>query len=122
MTEAKQGIKSMSVIELNDKPVTDQQPAEKAPVFAYKGTTYYIEKKPRVNLTLRYLKARRERGPVEAEMDFLPEILGDELMDVLISITDLSEEDFAAVAKKAAEITMGGLDKALGNSNSGPSN
>lgn len=105
---------NLDAIEKTDEPV------EMVDLFHLNGRTYQIEKKPKLNIALKFLKVRRERGELEAAAELLPDMIGDEAFTALSEYEGLTTEIFEHVATAAAKVTMGGLEKALGNSGSGP--
>jgi hypothetical protein len=108
----------MSVIEIN--PTAADQPVEMTDLFSLNGVTYQVPAKPRLNLALRYLKARRESGEMEAASLLLEQMVGGEGFDALMNYDDLTPEILEQVTTAAAKLAMGGLEKSLGNSHSGP--
>jgi hypothetical protein len=105
---------NLDAIEKTDEPV------EMVDLFQLNGRMYQIAKKPKVNVALKFLKLIREKNELEAAAMMLPEMIGDEAFGALADYDDLTPEILNQVAMAAAKVTMGGLEKALGNSNSGP--
>lgn len=103
-----------------DEMAVDEEPVEMVDLFQLNGRMYQIQKKPRLNIALKFLKMRREKGEMDAAAELLPDMIGEEAFSALAEYEGLKPEMLQQVAMAAAKVTMGGLEKALGNSGSGP--
>jgi hypothetical protein len=101
----------MSAIELKSVPSTEVETVE---LFAIDGVSYYIPKKPRVNIALRYLKMAREQGPDAASAYLLEALVGEEAYEALMNFDDLDSETLGAIAEAAQKYTLGGLEAPKG--------
>lgn len=106
-------------LNFDDQPKTDE-PTEAVHLFTLNGVEYTIPGKPRVNIALKYLKLARQKSEIEAAMHLLPSMIGEEAFDALTEYDDLTTDMLEKVCMAAAKVTMGGLEKSLGKSNSGP--
>lgn len=109
----------MTAINFDTQPVSTE-PVEMTDLFTLNGKTYRIPAKPRVNVALKFLRLMREKNELEAAAMLLPDMVGVEAFNALTEYEGLTDEMLAQVCQAAAKVTMGGLDKALGNSGSGP--
>lgn len=79
-------------------------------VFTIDGQEYFIPGKPRVSLSLRYMRNLRKHGQAYAEALFLEEALGEEAHEALIGYEDLTPEDLEKVVEIATKAAFGGLE------------
>lgn len=89
---------------------TEASPVETVELFSIDGKSYSIEKKPRVNVALKYLKIARNEGADAAGAFLLEKLLGEEAYEALLDYDDLTPENLAAIVEAAQKATLGDLE------------
>lgn len=94
------------VIEMESVPADTK--FEKVPVFSIDGETYFIDDKPRANLAVKFMWRMKTVGEEEASLELLPEVLGEDLMMVLMSYEGLTGKHLEAITEKVMTMVFGG--------------
>ncbi|MEU5448656.1 hypothetical protein [Streptomyces californicus] len=76
------------------------------PVFTLKGKTYSITDKPRANLALKSLWLMKTHGEDNAMAMIVPEVLGDELMAILMDHDGLTTEQLGDISKRVMQVVF----------------
>lgn len=96
----------------NRAPAAD---VEMVHIFTLNEKEYFIPKKPRINIGLKYLHAVKTKGQNEAGMDMLSDLLGEENYLALIGYDELTENDLMTVMAIASDAVFGQPTLAPGN-------
>jgi hypothetical protein len=88
-------------------------------LFELDGKTYQIPARPRVNLALKFLYKARTEGMEMAAAMLLVDLIGEEGFQALMDCDELEPDQLATIINAAQKVTMGGLEKALGESGAG---
>jgi len=88
---------------------------EEVPVFTIDGVTYSISNKPRANVALKMLWLMKTVGEEKAAAEIVPEVLGEELMLVLMDYEDLTNEDLQGVFARVQSIIFNQAEDEEGN-------
>lgn len=105
------------MIELKSAPGGD---TEMVDLFSVDGMVYQVARKPRLNVTLRYLGELRRRGEMFAGMQLLEDLLGEKGYTALMEYEGLTTENLNEVLMAAATLALGSLEAADPKSSSGP--
>jgi hypothetical protein len=107
-------------LEADSGPVEMQRPGddvtfEQIPVFTIDGTTYSISSKPRANVALKMMWLMKTVGEERAAAEIIPEVLGEELMLVLMDYQDLTNDDLKKVFERVQGIIFNQGEDEEGN-------
>ncbi len=80
---------------------------EQVHLFSIDGVDYFIPKKTRVNLGLKYLYQVKTEGESRAGANLLMDLLGDENYVALMNYEDLEEKDLMDIMDVAAKVVLG---------------
>lgn len=78
-------------------------------LFRLGGVDYTTTTRPRVALTLRYMRKVREVGESEANAYLLEEMIGTEAYETLMEYDDLTDEQFSGIMELIKKITVKAL-------------
>jgi hypothetical protein len=78
-------------------------------LFRLGGVDYMTTDRPRVALSLRYMRKVREVGEAEANAYLLEEMIGPEAYEALEEYDDLTTEQFADIMELVKKITVKAL-------------
>lgn len=96
-------------VQLNSK--NSDEAVEQVELFSIDGQSYYIPKKIKANLQLKYLKVLREEGELPATYVLLEGVLTPEGYQALMDYDDLSEDDLDNIMEIAQKIALGDLEE-----------
>lgn len=99
-----------SGIDFDAKTPDDSGSVDKVHIFTMHGQDYFIPRKPRIAVGLRYMKNIRTLGDAHAQAMFLEEVLGEEAYEALIAYDDLTADDLSRVVEIATSTVFGALD------------
>jgi hypothetical protein len=85
------------------------------PVFTLKGKTYTIADRPRANLALKSLWLMKTHGEDNAMAMIVPEVLGEELMTVLMDHDGLTTDQLGAISKRVMGLVFNQAQDDEGN-------
>lgn len=88
---------------------------DRIPLFSIDGVEYTIPAKPRMNVGLKYLWERRERGQDYAIPGLLMRLLGQEGFEALMDYDELDPEEFQQIVKLATGVTLGQIEVPKGS-------
>jgi hypothetical protein len=109
----------MSAVQLTSAPKSEGAVVEMIDLFSIDGVMYQMPAKPRVNIALQYLNDARTVGPEAAQMMLLEKMLGEKGYKALSEYDDLTADNLTEIMAVVQKHTMGALENAGGNSESG---
>ena len=99
--------KNTGPLQLTTDTETEHESVE---LFRIDDTPYTVQRRPRVNVSLRYLKMARTQGQETAIAYLLEAMLGEDGYEALCNYDDLTPEQFETVVKAAQDIALGGFN------------
>ncbi len=95
-------------------------PAKMIDLFEMDGVMHQIPAKPRINLVLRFLFQAKTLGEDMAAANLLESLIGTDGFAALVNYDDLEPDQFQQILAIAQKVSMGELERVMGESARGP--
>lgn len=89
---------------------TEVADVEQIELFKIDGKSFTIQNRPRINVSLKYLKNARTLGAEQAGAILLEDLLGAEAFDALCECDTLTTEEWNEIVALAQRITVGSVE------------
>lgn len=101
---------------------TSDAPVEMVDLFSIDGVVHQIPANPQVHLALQFLDDASKASYLEAQVQLMKKLLGEEGWLALSTCKQLTKEQLKAISDELLDRTLGGVEQdTTGNGDSGPS-